>query len=526
MKREFNITGVCVRNMHYMADTTQQMNEIYERLIGRGKYFSVLGGRQFGKTTTINHLTKMIQNDENYLLIRTSFEGIGSTIYENEKTFSTGFLMNLYYKTELQNKPVAEIFKEASKEMQDFETLSKFITKFSKQQNKKIVLIIDEVDKSLNNQIFLSFLGMLRDKYLLRNQGIDFTFHSIALAGVHDIKTIKIKIAEGEEEKFNSPWNIAADFDIDLSFHPHQIVSLLDDFLTENPDVTIPRKEIAEKIYFYTYGYPFLVSLMCKTIHEKIIYKREDKNWHLKDVETAFKMIIRGSYSTALFDSISKNMYNNKKLYNLISDILIENKKINFILNVPAILFASAHSIIREENNKCVIHNRIFEQRIFDMMLVQMQLDNHFIEVPLHNLYYEDNGDIKMSYILLRFQQFMKEEYSHKDKKFIEREGRLIFLSYLKPIINGKGYAFKENIVGEERRMDIAIAHNEKRYVIELKIWHGDKYHKDGLQQLSDYLDIYSLKKGSLLIFNFNKNKQYKDEIIKFKDKEIFTVWT
>ena len=74
--------------------------------------------------------------------------------------------------------------------------------------------------------------------------------------------------------------------------------------------------------------------------------------------------------------------------------------------------------------------------------------------------------------------------------------------------------------------MDLVITYNDKRYVIELKIWHGDKYHQKGLQQLSDYLDIYSLKKGFLLIFNFNKNKQFKEEIIKFKDKEIYTVWT
>ena len=33
MKRRFNVTGVCVQNMHYMADTTPQMNEIFERLI-------------------------------------------------------------------------------------------------------------------------------------------------------------------------------------------------------------------------------------------------------------------------------------------------------------------------------------------------------------------------------------------------------------------------------------------------------------------------------------------------------------
>jgi hypothetical protein len=62
-------------------------------------------------------------------------------------------------------------------------------------------------------------------------------------------------------------------------------------------------------------------------------------------------------------------------------------------------------------------------------------------------------------------------------------------------------------------------------YVIELKRWYGEKYHQLGLQQLSDYLDIYSLKKGYLLIYDFNKGKSDKEEQIQFQDKEIFVIW-
>jgi hypothetical protein len=45
--------------------------------------------------------------------------------------------------------------------------------------------------------------------------------------------------------------------------------------------------------------------------------------------------------------------------------------------------------------------------------------------------------------------------------------------------------------------------------VIELKIWYGEKYIRDGVDQLCDYLDSYQLNEGFLLIYNFNKNKSY-----------------
>ena len=119
----------------------------------------------------------------------------------------------------------------------------------------------------------------------------------------------------------------------------------------------------------------------------------------------------------------------------------------------------------------------------------------------------------------------MKEHSSHKDEKFLEREGRLLFLSFLRPIINSKGFEFKEPNVGDERRMDIVITYKDRRYVIELKRWYGQKAHEKGLQQLSNYLDMYSLNRGFLLIYDFNKNKEYKQEEINFQDKQIFAVW-
>jgi uncharacterized membrane protein YjjP (DUF1212 family) len=54
--------------------------------------------------------------------------------------------------------------------------LSKAITKFVKGASKEVILFIDEVDKSSNNQLFLSFIGMLRNKYLSRKVAKDYTF--------------------------------------------------------------------------------------------------------------------------------------------------------------------------------------------------------------------------------------------------------------------------------------------------------------------------------------------------------------
>jgi hypothetical protein len=42
------------------------------------------------------------------------------------------------------------------------------------------------------------------EEYLLRNAGKDKTFYSVILAGVHDVKSLKIKIRPDEEHKYVS----------------------------------------------------------------------------------------------------------------------------------------------------------------------------------------------------------------------------------------------------------------------------------------------------------------------------------
>ena len=250
------------------------------------------------------------------------------------------------------------------------------------------------------------------------------------------------------------------------------------------------------------------------------------RDWTIQDVERAFTMIVDGGYTTTLFDSLAKNLENNPDLYELVFQIVMNGETFDFVITDPIINLGHLYGILsRSEQGQCQIHNRIFEQRIYAHMM------DRVLQTKYRRLngfggpeFYTEEG-LAVAAILQRFQAFMREHYSNKDRNFLEREGRLLFLSYLRPIINGKGFEFKEPNVAEERRMDLVISYGHQRYVIELKIWRGPKYHQEGLQQLSDYLDSYSLKQGYLLIYDFNKNKEYKQEEIAFADKQIFTVW-
>lgn len=456
--------------------------------------------------------------------------------YQHQERFVHTFLDMLAIEFESLDLPEpAKFVEQQADQITNMPTLSRFITKLVREMpdRKLVVLSIDEVDKSSNKQLFLDFLGMLRKKYLRRDGGREETFHSVILAGVHDIKTLKAKIRpddkrqsfDSAQDKYNIPWNIAADFEVDMSFAPREIETMLRDYSREK-DIRPDIPAIADQLYYYTSGYPYLVSKLCKFIDEEIVPGREDKNWSVADVETAFRMITDEAYTTTLFDSLAKNLENNRELYDLVSRIVINGESFPFTVTDPLVSLGHLYGIVvPSERGRCRIHNRIFEQRIYAHIMCGL-LQTKYREMNGFQgpeFYTADGLDVGL--ILQRFQAFMKENYSDRDAKFLEREGRLLFLSYLRPIINGMGFDFKEPNVSHERRMDIVITWQNRRYVLELKIWHGPKYHQDGLGQLSDYLDTYSLKEGYLLIYNFNKNKEYKQEQIAFEDKQIFAVW-
>ncbi|MCL2063151.1 MAG: AAA-like domain-containing protein, partial [Candidatus Cloacimonetes bacterium] len=191
--KTFKITGICVPEENFMVDTSDKIAQIMT-MIRRKDYFVINRPRQYGKTTTLTLLRREMMKTEEYLPIFLSFEGVDSSSFENPKVFCQKFLKKLAMDNNIVKSSYSELLSAKNNEVTDFDTLSNVISDVLSKIEKKIVLMIDEVDKSSDNQIFLYFLGMLRDKYIKSQAGIDTTFHSVILAGLHDIKSLKMKI--------------------------------------------------------------------------------------------------------------------------------------------------------------------------------------------------------------------------------------------------------------------------------------------------------------------------------------------
>lgn len=183
------------------------------------------------------------------------------------------------------------------------------------------------------------------------------------------------------------------------------------------------------------------------------------------------------------------------------------------------------YGILTERDRKLAIDNSIFESMLYDYLIAQREVRSMVSRMTdTGGSGLVSDGKLDMEKALLKFQEFMYEQYRQEDERFYETNARLIFLAFLKPVLNGRGFSFVEAQTRENRRMDVVITFGAEKYIVELKIWNGKKYEEKGLAQLADYLEIQKLDTGYMVVFNFNSGKKYSNQWVEFNGKRIFEV--
>ena len=275
---------------------------------------------------------------------------------------------------------------------------------------------------------------------------------------------------------------------------------MLDEY--ENDHHTgMDTEKMAQEIYDYTSGYPFLVSRICQIIDTEL------DMWTISGVSEAVKRILQEK--NTLFDSLMGKVYDNKPLSDILQTILFSGERVAYSLyNVP-MMDGEMYGFLTNKDGAAVISNRVFEVMLYNYYLSLNELKNSPISISGSESkeMLIENGRLNMDKLLERYVTVFDDIYEGKADTFSEEEGRRRFLLFIRPIINGTGNYYVESRTRNNERMDIVIDYLGERFVVELKIWRGEVYHEKGEQQLANYLDYYHLDKGYMLTYSFNKNK-------------------
>ena len=269
--------------------------------------------------------------------------------------------------------------------------------------------------------------------------------------------------------------------------------------------------EMAERIYDYTAGYPFLVSWLCKLMDERVSESSEfagDKGraWTKEGFLDAVNILL--TEPNTLFDSLFHKLEDYPELEQVLKRLLFEGKEIPYVLGDRPIEMALMFGFVRRSGNLVIVANRIFETLLYNFFLIGTQQEKIYDEALKDKNQFIQNGHLDMHLVLEKFVLHFNDLYGELGQTFYEEDGRRFFLLYLRPIINGTGHYYVEAQTRNRERTDIIVDYGGEQFIVELKVWRGDAYHTRGEKQISDYLDYYHLKKGYMLSFNFNKKKE------------------
>ena len=501
MKR-FNTTGKCIADRHYMVPIDRQV-EAAAQMVENELYFCINRGRQYGKTTTIGFLKRHLQ-ELGYIVFSISFESLPDSAFESIETLlaATVELMGNPLKwIGIPNlrRPAVQVLntlydqKNTSIALPVFKNLV-----YTLCANGRCVLIIDEVDAAGNFPQFIKFLALLRDMYLMRDEMP--TFQSVILAGVYDIKNLKLKIRPEEQHQYNSPWNIAAPFDTDMSLHADGIAVMLKDYADEH-NISFDCQGVAQLVYDYTSGYPFLVSRFCQIIDEKRF------TWDKEGMLAATRELL--IERNTLFDDMIKKLDQFPQLRDMLKHILFTGEQISYSTDEKYLQIAAMFNFIKNVKGTVAIACRLMETRLYNLFISEESLSDIYRQGQLYKKQFIHDGQLDMRRLIERFSVHFNETFRPgHDDRFVEREGRKLFLTYLCPVINGIGNYYTEAETRDLTHTDVIVDFHGQQYVVELKIWRGNSYNERGEQQLAEYLDYYHLTTGYMVSFCFNKGKQ------------------
>ena len=325
-------------------------------------------------------------------------------------------------------------------------------------------------------------------------------------------------------DKVNSPWNIAVDFNVDMSFSAEGIAGMLKSY-EEDHRTGMDVKAVASELREYTGGYPFLVCRLCQILDRELIgserFQTPKEAWTTEGVSEAVRRLV--SENNTLFDTLMGKVTNNPEMSKALCKILFSGEDQIYNQFDLANNDARLYGFIYVEGSVMRIANRIFEMLLYNYYLAE----NEMKSAPIYRAGSNDrelfikDGHLDMDKVMERFVVSFGDIYGDIREPFDEEEGRRRFLLYIRPIINGTGNYYIEAQTRNNKRMDVVIDYLGERYVVELKIWRGNAYNERGEEQIAEYLDYFHLEKGYMVSYNFNQKKKTGVHVVSIADKTL-----
>ena len=523
--RHFGTQGRVYPEEHYIVPRTKETANFIER-VKDGKYIVLFAPRQTGKTTFFRlALEALTEKDPTYFPIQLDFQTM-------RNADSATFYEQLYYRIQRQIKNVFQKCGGVPSEtltqflenttltdhfsMEEFfENLANFLDSDSHEDVpafKRVVLLIDEFD-GIPQTVVSDFLYALRQIYL---SGKPRCPHSVGIVGVKSITQL-------DYDRSISPFNIQDEFRLP-NFTLEQVQGLFGQYTAEVGQAFAP--EVIEAVHKQTAGQPFLVNRLAQILTEELDVPKTETLTPLHFAGAHKRLLREGNTN---IDHLRTNVRRDRRFESILLQIASYESGLPFNPDDPLMNELVTYGVIAEgPDGLCEIVNPIYQHRILQIFKPTFNgLENiYFPEDTGLNFidYLTATGQLEMEALLNNFQGFIARagfrilQVPDTPQEYV---GQHLLYAYLDHFVRIVGADMFLEVQTGRGRIDLLIIHNQRKYIVETKIWEGVRYYQSGKKQLAAYVKSEAAVEGYYVVFDHRKNPEAQRETEKIGDVEI-----
>ena len=510
--RSFGTRGRVYPDKHYVVPRTEEIADYINR-IKEGRYVVLFAPRQTGKTTFFRFAVETLTTEESdYFPIQLNFEEYEDYSVSNfyaslDREMCKEIERVFQRRGEIPSKALSQflvdmkIIDNASMRV-FFEHFISFLnSQFGSKQ--KIVLIIDEFD-AIPQAAVKGFLHSLRYIYLSDEPRC---IHSVGIVGVKSITQLNY-------DRSISPFNIQDEFNLP-NFSLTQVRALLSQYTEEVGQPFDPEVVIA--LHKQTVGQPFLVNRAAQILTEELEIPKTE-TIAMEHFLVAHTHLLEERNTN--IDHLLTNIRRDHRFESLLMRICSYERGVPFNLDNEIISELTMYGVITKSSDRmCEIVNPIYQHRIMqtfkpainglEEVYFPEDVDKDFID------YLTSSGEIELEALLDNFKDFIARagfrilQVPETPKEYVGQNLLYAYLDHFIRTINAD--MFLEVQTGRGR-IDLLILYNSRKYIVETKIWEGERYYQAGKKQLVAYLKSEKADAGYYVVFDHRTNPESRVE--------------
>ena len=523
--RRFGTEGRVEPAHHYFVPRTTEIADFINR-VRTGKYIVLFAPRQTGKTTFFRRVIDVLNERTRTAAPVTSASK--ETFRQNAASPTSDavyFPIRLDFQV-CRNLSAAEFYTYLSKGIRSqiegvfqkqgsIPSLSQFLdatpltnhismVDFFRElqrllQNRRIVLMIDEFD-GIPQSALSDFLYALHLIYLSDEPRCP---HSVGIVGVKSIIQL-------DYDRSVSPFNIQDEFRLP-NFTLEQVRELLGQYTEEVGQAFMP--EVIESIHKQTAGQPVLVNRLAQILTE-VLDVPKNQPMTMAHFTEAHTQLLRERNTN--IDHLTTNIRRNPRFESVLMHIMTRDEGVDFNLDDDIISELATYGVIKEgDDGMCEILNPIYLYRILRTFKPTVNgLEDKYLPDDTDNGfddYLMSTGRIDMGSLLNNFRDFIVRagfrilQMSDTPKESV---GQHLLMAYLDAFIRRIGGMMHIEVQTGRGRMDLIVTHNQRKYIVETKIWRGIYYYQSGKRQLARYLRLEGVTEGFYVVFDHRQSSE------------------